>query len=46
MSECYAELDSEEEDVSADEEGVIDLEDYIILLNEEEWPYKNKIKCL
>ena len=45
MSECYAELDSEEEDVSADEEGVIDLEDYIISLNEEEWPYKNKIKC-
>ena len=46
MSECYAELDSEEKDVSADEEGEIDLEDYIILLNKEEWPYKNKIKCL
>ena len=46
MSECYGELDSEEEDVSADKEGVIDLEDYIISLNEEEWPYKNKIKCL
>ena len=30
MSECYAKLDSEEEDVSTDEEGVIDLEDYII----------------
>ena len=46
MSECYAEEDSEEEDVSTDEEGVIDLEDYIISLNKEEWAYKNKIKCL
>ena len=46
MSECYAGEDSEEEDVSADQEGVIDLEDYIISLNEEEWAYKNKVKCL
>ena len=46
MSECYAGVDSEEEDVSADKEGVIDLEDYIISLNEEEWAYKNKVKCL
>ena len=46
MSECYAGVDSEEEDVRADQEGVIDLEDYIISVNEEEWAYKNKVKCL
>ena len=46
MAECYAGQNSEEEDVSADQEDVIDLEDYIISLNEEEWAYKNKVKCL
>ena len=46
MAECYAGQDSEEEDVSTDQEGVIDLEDYIISLNEQEWAYKNKVKCL
>ena len=46
MSECYAGEDSEEEDVNTDQEGVIDLEDYIISLNEEKWAYKNKVKCL
>ena len=46
MSECYSGVDSGEEDVRADQEGVIDLEDYIISFNEEEWAYKNKVKCL
>ena len=36
-------MDSEEEEVSTDQEGVIDLEDYIILLNKEEWAYKDKV---
>ena len=46
MAEYYAGVDSEEEEVSTDQEGVIDLEDYIISLNEEEWAYKDKVKCL
>ena len=46
MAECYAGVDSEEEEVSVDQEGVIDLEDYIISLNGEEWAYKDKVKCL
>ena len=46
MAECYAGVDSEEEKVSADQEGVIDLEDNIISLNEEEWACKDKVKCL
>ena len=46
MKECYDEVDSEEEEVSNDQERVIDLEDYIILLKEEDWAYKDKLKCL
>ena len=46
MKECYDGVDSEEEEVSDDQEGVIDLEDYIIALNEEDWAYKDSFKCL
>ena len=46
MKECYDGVDSEEEEVSDDQEGVIDLEDYIISLNKEDWAYKDKVKCL
>ena len=46
MEECYDGVDSEEEEVNDDQEGVIDLEDYIIVLNEEDWAYKDSFKCL
>ena len=46
MEECYDGVNSEEEEVNDDQEGVIDLEDYIIGLNEEDWAYKDSFKCL
>ena len=46
MEECHLGVDSEEEEVDDDQEGVIDLEDYIIELNDEDWAYKHSFKCL
>ena len=46
MEECYDWVDSEEEEMNDDQEGVIDLEDYIITLNKEDWVYKDSFKCL
>ena len=46
IKECYDGVDSEEEEVSDDQEGVIDLEDYIVeLQKDKEWVKKHHL-CL
>ena len=46
IKECYDGVDSEEEEVSNDQEGVIDLEDYIVeLQKDKEWVKKHHL-CL
>ena len=48
MEECLLEVDSEDEEVDEEEDGVINLEDYIaeIKKSEKEWASKHSIKCL
>ena len=46
IKECYDGVDSEEEEVSDHQEGVIDLEDYIVeLQKDKEWVKKHHL-CL